>query len=350
MRPTPHRSTCFILAILGLFSCWALAQDQAAVAPSPYQTQGDRHMGDYEGLWTLGPDSGQPLCAHVVSVEPGKYELVLRPNFTDPPPVDARLEGHPEGPSKVLFSGIDPLDPALRISAVLQDGIIEATVSPDYGGFRLERARRVSPTMGAKPPEGALVLFDGTNLDAWEHVPGAGAARPCRWLLLEGGVMEVRDGGIITRKHFTDCKLHVEFRLPFMPGRREQQRANSGVYLQGRYEVQILDTFGMPALINGCGSVYNVAPPRVNMCMAPLEWQTYDITFRAPRFDPDGKMIVAPRLTVVHNGVTIHENQPVPGPTRASLDANVTIPGGLHLQDHGNPVQFRNIWLVETAD
>ena len=161
--------------------------------------------------------------------------------------------------------------------------------------------------------------------------------------------MEVapRSGGIISKRTFTDHKLHVEFRTPFEPKKRGQGRGNSGVYLQGRYEVQVLDSYGLEGRSNECGGVYGVGAPRVNMCAPPLQWQTYDITFTAPRFDQGGKLLKHARMTVVHNGVLIHDNVEVPRPTTACWDRNITEPGGLHLQDHGNRVRYRNIWAVE---
>jgi len=156
-----------------------------------------------------------------------------------------------------------------------------------------------------------------------------------------------RTGSIITRKQFTDVKLHIEFRTPFIPEKRGQARGNSGVYLQGRYEVQVLDSYGLEGLDNECGGIYKVGPPLVNMCAPPTQWQTYDITFRAPRFDAAGNSISKPTLTVFHNGVKVHDKTEVSGATTASLGGKASEPAGIYLQDHGNPVEFRNIWLVE---
>lgn len=204
----------------------------------------------------------------------------------------------------------------------------------------------------------ATALFDvvfppesGEENINWEAMPKPADVDPtCRWKLLDNGVMEVRNGNIISKQGFTDHRVHIEFRAPFMPDAREQGRGNSGVYLQGRYEVQILDSYGLEGEWNECGGVYKVAKPLVNMCAPPLQWQTYDIVFRAPRFDDSGEKTVEGRLTVYHDGVLIHENVAVPTPTTAASDANVRQPGGLLLQDHGNPVQFRNIWAFEMKE
>ncbi|MCK5557939.1 MAG: DUF1080 domain-containing protein, partial [Candidatus Hydrogenedentes bacterium] len=129
-----------------------------------------------------------------------------------------------------------------------------------------------------------------------------------------------------------------------------QGRGNSGVYLQGRYEVQILDSYGLESKDNECGGIYKVGAPIVNMCAPPMQWQTYDITFHTPRFDSSGAKTRNARVTVVHNGVTIHEDLEIPGPTRGSRNKKETSePGPILLQEHGNPVQYRNIWAVDLA-
>ncbi|MBN2451656.1 MAG: DUF1080 domain-containing protein [Lentisphaeria bacterium] len=155
-----------------------------------------------------------------------------------------------------------------------------------------------------------------------------------------------KGGSLVSREIFQDHRLHLEFRTPFMPAARGQGRGNSGVYLQGRYEVQILDSFGLEGLDNECGGIYRVARPRVNMCAPPTQWQTYDIDFRAPRFDADGRKTEPARITCRHNGVVIHQDLAIPGPTGGGSGDNLDQPGPLLLQDHGNPVQFRNIWVL----
>jgi len=165
------------------------------------------------------------------------------------------------------------------------------------------------------------------------------------WPIVDGA-MQVGRGSIVTRRTFSDFRMHLEFRTPFMPTARGQGRANSGVYLQGRYEVQVLDSYGLEGADNECGGIYQVARPAVNMCAPPLQWQTYDIDFRAPRFDDEGRKTAPAILTLRHNGVTIHNSQPLPGPTGGALDGNEHEPGGIMLQDHGNPVQYRNIWII----
>ncbi len=194
-------------------------------------------------------------------------------------------------------------------------------------------------------PEGAVVLFDGKSLDEWVKRDGKGKPG---WKIQEGGILEVqRSGDIMTRQKFDgDFKLHVEFRVPYLPKAKGQARGNSGVYVQGRYEVQILDSYGLQSKDNDCGAIYSVAAPLVNACKAPTIWQSYDIEFHAPKCE-NGKKTEPARMTVYQNGVKIHDNVKIPSDnTTAGLGGDPCEGGPILLQDHGNPVQFRNIWLV----
>ena len=159
--------------------------------------------------------------------------------------------------------------------------------------------------------------------------------------------MQVNKGSIMTRRKIDGhVKLHVEFRVPYMPKATGQGRGNSGVYLQGRYEVQVLDSYGLDSKDNDCGGIYGIAKPLVNACKAPTVWQSYDVDFHAPKF-VDGKKAEPGRISVVHNGIKIHDDVKLTKDnTTAGLGGDPSTPGPIMLQDHGNPVQFRNIWLV----
>ena len=211
----------------------------------------------------------------------------------------------------------------------------------------MERVIRLSPALGAKPPAGAVVLFDGKNFSQWQF---AGKADTVEWELVNGAmVIKPGSGSIVSKKKFANFKLHIEFRTPFLPEGSNQGRGNSGVYLQERYEIQVLDSYGREVRDSECGGIYGVAEPAVNMCAPPMQWQTYDAVFHVPRFDDNCRQIEDARLTLLHNGVKIYDNVKLTRPTDIPtlVSCNITKPGGIYLQDHGNPVQFRNIWVVE---
>jgi hypothetical protein len=208
-----------------------------------------------------------------------------------------------------------------RAMALHADGALRGT---------LKKVHRASPTLGAAPPPGAVVLFDGSATE--EFNPGRMTADR----LLEAGAD--------TRRKFHDFHLHVEFRTPFMPDARGQARGNSGVYIQGRYEVQILDSFGLEGLDNECGGLYKSRAPRINVCLPPGAWQTYEIRFTAARFDTAGRRCSKARITVRHNGVVIHDHVDIPGKTGAGAVEGPQ-PGPIRFQYHGDAVHFRNIWI-----
>lgn len=196
----------------------------------------------------------------------------------------------------------------------------------------LEAVERTSPTLGAKPPEGAMVIFDGTGTEMF--VEGSMNDAGLLW------------AGATTRPLPNSYKIHLEFLLSYMPQARGQGRANSGVYLHDCYEVQVLDSFGLEGKDNECGGIYKVKAPDVNMCFPPLTWQTYDFEFSGPKFDAQGVKVASARLTARHNGVLIHDDlELLPTPGRKEEGPG---PRGIHLQAHGNRVQYRNIWLVES--
>lgn len=191
-------------------------------------------------------------------------------------------------------------------------------------------------------PADAKVLFDGKDLSGWSTLKGQEAA----WKVMDG-YMEVARGDIMTREKFgPDFQLHVEFWLPLMADKKGQARANSGVYLQGRYEIQVLDSYMNETYPNGsCGALYGILVPSKNASRPPEQWQTFDITLRAPRVDEQGKVTVKGQLTVVHNGETIIDNGTFDKVTGGAMDDKLGEPGPIRLQDHGNKIRFRNIWI-----
>ncbi len=196
----------------------------------------------------------------------------------------------------------------------------------------LTKVLRKSPTEGKKAPEGAVVLFDGKSPDAFKN-----------GRVTEDGLLMQ---GIMSKQTFQSFSLHLEFQLSFMPYASGQGRANSGCYMQGRYETQILDSFGLKGEHNECGGIYTVKNPSVNMCFPPLSWQTYDVEYTAPKYDKDGKKTENARITLLHNGVKVQDNVEVPKGTTAHPTPEGPEPGPIYIQDHGNPIRFRNIWIV----
>lgn len=218
--------------------------------------------------------------------------------------------------------------------ATIKEGVFTITTVGGTVMGQLKKVTRQSPTLGAKPPPGAIVLFDGQGTDKFD-----GGRLTSDGLLIPAAT---------SRQKFQSGTLHLEFRTPYMPQDSGQARGNSGCYLQGRYEVQILDSFGLDGKDNECGGIYSVRDPNLNMCFPPLAWQTYDIDFTAAAYDPAGKVTKNARITVRHNGVVVHDNVELPNrkTTAAPIDPGPE-PGPIYLQDHGNPVRFRNIWFVE---
>ena len=217
----------------------------------------------------------------------------------------------------------------------------------DISDLKLSRPEDKLDVPGTPPPKGATLLFDGKSLDNWVSRNGKD---PAGWTLLDSGILEVKSptSDIMTREKFSGrFRLHVEFRVGYQPKATGQRRGNSGVYLQGRYEIQILDSYGTKGgLKDDCGAVYSVAAPRMNVCKAPTIWQSYDIEFHSPKF-VDGKKTEPARISVHHNGVKIHDDVKINRDlTRSGLASDPKTPGPILLQDHGNPVQYRNIWLM----
>jgi hypothetical protein len=306
---------CFLLIV----SAGAHAADAKTTFTNPTDAGPDFAVqGEY-----LGPG----VAAQVIAKGDGTFHIV---GFAGNLPGAGESEKKREADGK--WDGDKVVFSSEGITGQIQGNELTAT---DIGGnkFVLNKTERKSPTLGVKPPEGATVLFDGTNADAWS-----------------GGKLDAEgnlQAGTLSKREFGDCQLHVEFRTPFMPNARGQARGNSGVYLQNRHEVQVLDSFGLSGENNECGGIYSKHRPKVNMCFPPLSWQTYDIDYTAARYDAAGKKTSNAKLTVRHNGVLIHENAEVDSATTASGLKDGPGTGPIQLQNHGNPVAYRNIWIVE---
>ena len=203
---------------------------------------------------------------------------------------------------------------------------------------------------GGAPPSDAVVLFDGTDLSKWKSCKDSDAG----WTVVDGYMEVVAGAGNIeTRERFGDCQLHIEWAAPAVVEGEGQGRGNSGVFMMGRYEIQVLDSYDNPTYADGsAGAIYGEFPPRVNTCRKPGEWQVYDIIWFGPRFD--GDRVVRPAcLTLLMNGVLLHHARALIGPTtHRAIEPYRPHPttGPLELQDHGNPVRFRNIWYRPLLD
>ena len=200
------------------------------------------------------------------------------------------------------------------------------------------------------PPSDAIVLFDGGGLGEWQSADSAG--QPARWKIADG-YMEVvsATGNIATKRHFGDVQLHIEWMSPARVEGEGQGRGNSGVFLMGIYEIQVLDSYENPTYADGAAAaIYGQYPPLVNASRPPGQWQTYDIVFHRPRFDANGNVTAKATMTILHNGVLVQDNVTLTGPTAHKARPPYAkhadrLP--LILQDHGNPVRFRNVWVRE---
>jgi len=298
----------------------------AAAAGAPFDLQ-----GEYAGWVLTGNQEWQPIGLQVIALGGGAFEAVEYggglPGAGATGKGRLRIRGERQGSAAVFRTG--------PLTITVADGRAVFYLQTYSGTIAtLEKVLRVSPTQGAPPPPGAIVLFDGSSTEHFEK-----GRKTDDGLLIEGTQL---------KRSFGNYSLHLEFRLPLMPNARGQGRANSGVYLQSRYEVQILDSFGLAGKDNECGGLYHYRAPRVNMCLPPLSWQTYDIDFDAATFDAGGKKTANARLTVRHNGVLIHHDFPVERKTGAGRpEGPEVLP--TKLQNHGNPIRFRNIWIVDRS-
>lgn len=339
------------LSALALRAAEGVAADWTQVAPAD-QTL----MGDYQGEWLDAPNGhyfniNKPVAAQVVNVRPGEYAVTLFQEH------DNRADPYFQGTGK-LEGEVIRFEEKGWSGTVSKEGMVGVSGQGHGGGvkFSLRKAVRSSPTLGAKAPAGALVLFDGGNFDQWQH----GGGRAVSWNLLGNGGMEVRSarsneerqqgigGDIETKRKFGDCRIHLEFRYPVEPGKQGQGRGNSGFFFQGDYEVQILNSYGLEGRWNECGALYKASPPKVNAARPPMEWQTYDIDYKASVWK-DGVKVSSPRITVRLNGVLVHQDQEIPHTTAHAFATRGNEPKGdgpIRLQDHGNAIQFRNIWVV----
>lgn len=287
----------------------------------------DYHVqGEYEGQ----DGSRNKVGIQVVALGDGKFDAYV---LTGGLPGDGwdksgrtKISGMTEGETTKLEGE--------GWSGKISDGTLELKGSGD-ATITAKRVERKSPTLGLRPPSDAKVLFDGTSLDAFEGGK-----------FVEVNGQKYLGVGVRTKDKFEDFTLHLEFRTPYMSASRGQSRGNSGMYLLDQYECQVLDSFGLDGKDNECGGIYQISPPEVNMCLPPLSWQTYDVDFTAAKFDDEGKKTADSVTTIKLNGVVIHGDRKLPHPTPGGGQRDEKA-GALFLQNHGDPVVFGNIWIIE---
>ncbi len=313
------------------FSALAFAATALTATPSHGAEPAlDPIMGEFGGTLTLDGATVKAE-AKVIADEDHKYRVVLLY-----PPCDAKAK-------RIELNGLGK-DGSVAVSGdwtgtVTKDALELA--SKQGGKAEMKRVERKSPTLGQKPPAGAIVLLpfeEGklANQDHWSNK---------QWVAEDDGSILTRAGDTKSDKDYGSYKLHVEFRVPFMPAARGQGRGNSGVYQHGRYEIQVLDSFGLTENPGECAAIYGQKPADINVSLPPGQWQTYDIDFTAPKFDASGKLVKGAIITVLHNGVKVHDAVEVKNVTGGAWGQPAKT-GPVRLQDHGNPTRFRNIWIV----
>jgi hypothetical protein len=346
-----------------LFFLVALLASHTAMAASPWTDPADSSLpADYkiQGEYVGEIKGGGKLGCQVIALDKGAFQAVVYPgglpgagwDGQNKIIMDGKLEGDAatfkpaEGSRNYLAQ-----DPA-KFSATSQfppsgqkaySGKIAGEAlsgqTDDGKSFELKRTIRTSPTLGAEPPKDAIVLFDGTKESAEKNWNAARFDEKTKLLNTDGH-------DILTKQKFNNYTMHIEFLLPFKPEGRDQGRGNSGFYQVDHYEMQILDSFGLDGKNNECGGIYSKKDPLVNACLPPLQWQTYDVEFTNAVADNSGKKANA-RITAKLNGITIHDGYEIPGVTGGSRQEPEGTPGPIKLQGHGNPLQFRNVWIVE---
>lgn len=322
----------------------------AAFAADPFVGE---YQGTISGMKTY-PYGHSPVMSAQISKHRDGYRLRILPELCKRSNDELLATGLKAEGGKIRLDGAGKWKFSGEITPEAMN--FDVSEGKNSGKISLRKIERASPTLGAPAPAGASTLFDGSSFDGWAT---ARDGSPVSWKMVEGGAMEVaklpgkdanKSQTIRSKAAFSDFRLHLEFMTCDMPNQEAQQRSNSGVFI-GPYEIQILDSFGAEGLWNDCGAIYRVSPPIANACLPPEKWQTYDIDFTAAKFSSDGKLVSAPRVTVFLNGVKVQSDMEIPHATsipqpRRDSFRHPKPPYRIELQDHGNPVRFRNIWAM----
>lgn len=306
----------------------AAAETPAAPSLPPEVDENYSLLGEFVGTVTVSEGKQEPIGLQIRPIGNNKFDALQYagglPGQELYKPEQLKLAGMRSGDFVILSGGPWAI-------FVEKDHCLLVSREGNRIG-RLERVVRTSPTLGAEPPKDAIILFDGKNTDQF-----VAANMTEDGLLMQGADI---------KPMLNDFNLHVEFRLPYMPSKDEQERGNSGLYLQSRYEMQVLDSFAQEPKFNGCGSIYRYKAPDLNMCFPPLQWQTYDIVFTAPRWAADGTKIRNATVTSWLNGVKVQDNVSLENKTGAGKpEEPLLLP--TKIQDHKDQVRFRNIWAID---
>ncbi len=339
-----------LILTLALVSGVALAADDDFV------------MGNYAGAFTGDDTEDHTIRAQVAATSAIRYRAVIHVGFKGREEAAAEVRGKKGKASKeeraekdekkrkklavIEFDGKadfgEPHTDGWELAATIAKETFSGTLSQDGKSypFELKRVFLEPPTRGQAPPEGAIVLMpqESTTLDAWHVAP--------HWKVFGDGSAGIVGSNMWSKEEFGDAQYHLEFKTSFKPMESGQARSNSGVYLMGRYEVQVLDSFADAPADNRCGGIYQKAVPVVNASLPPLQWQTYDITMRAPKFNTDDEKVRDAEITALHNGVLIHDSVILPDVTPGGLSGEEAPKGALMVQDHGDQqLRFRNVWV-----
>lgn len=323
------RMTCRIVWVVLLGAAvGALAQEKNPAITDPAKADADFAVqGEYAGELPGDDGTARKFGVQVIALGTGKFRAV---GYRGGLPGDGWDRGKKVEANGQTDKGLAEFPKFLGTTAGIKDGVLTVTGNAGAKLGDLKRVLRRSPTLDVKPPEGAVILFDGSSSDKF-----TGGKLTEDKLLLPGGR---------SKQLFKDFTLHLEFREPYQC----KLNGNSGVYLQGIYEIQIIDSFGREPTKGSCGSLYGVRAPDLSMSGPPLSWQTFDVQFTAAKFDADGAVTKNPVVTLRHNGVVIHENAELPA--KGTDGGKLSPQGGpLFLQFYGgSPVHFRNLWVVES--
>lgn len=304
-----------------------------------FPAEPDPFVGDYVGRWNDEVDIDPKVAAQVIALGGDSYRIKIVSKLDMRAPIQLDTEATAKRGKLEFEDG--------RYFGEIKKGVFSGGRGKKET-FNMEKVVRLSPSLGLEAPANAIRLFDGTSFDKFLD--------PTGWEMLDGGVFMVtpNSGYLETKQTFRDLRVHLEFRLAHMPRARGQQRSNSGLFMGNEYEVQILDSYGLDGVYDECGALYKVSAPKVNAAAPPLQWQSYDVIYRAPRYDANGTLTANPRMTVLHNGVPIHTDTEMKWLTGWKevdrMMPHPKEPGHVKLQGHGNYVQFRNFWLIDLGE